>query len=93
VGKFGQNSRITRHEYIDNIKKFYEIVLNKNIENLAVAFIKGNDQNELIYVTYEEKDECMKASYNTNIYVACFTTSHARLRLRVVKIEVLLYWQ
>jgi len=78
-GKFGQNSKITRREYIDNISKFYEIVLNKNIENLSVAFIEG--QNELIYVTYQEKDECIKASYNTNIYVACFTTSHARLRL------------
>jgi len=31
--------------------------LNKNIENLAVAFIEGNDQNELICVTYDEKDE------------------------------------
>jgi hypothetical protein len=78
-GKFGQNSKVTHREYIDNIEKFYEIVLNKNIENLTVAFIEG--QNELVYVTYQEKDECLKASFNTNIYVACFTTSHARLRL------------
>ena len=78
-GKFGQNSKITRREYIDNIEKFYKVVLNKNIENLTVAFIEG--QNELIYVTYQEKNECLKASFNTNIYVACFTTSHARLRL------------
>jgi len=31
-GKFGQNTKITRREYIDNIGKFYEIVLNKNIK-------------------------------------------------------------
>jgi len=29
----------------------------------------------------KKNDECLKASNNTNIYVACFTTSHARLIL------------
>lgn len=78
-GKFGQNPKVTHREYIDNVSRFYEIVINKKIENLSVAFIEGS--NELIYVTYDEKDACLKASYNTNIYVACFTASHARLRL------------
>ena len=76
-GKFSQKNKFTRREYVDDIKTFYEIVLNKNIENLSVAIIDDN----LIYVTYEEKDESIKPSFNTNIYVGCFTTSNARLRL------------
>jgi len=75
-GTFEQNPKITRREYVDDVKKFHNVVLNKNIENLSVASIDDN----LIYLTYEEKDECNKTSYNTNIYVACFTTSNARLK-------------
>jgi hypothetical protein len=34
-----------------------------------------------VYASYEIKDEFVRQSYNTNIYIACFTTSWARLRL------------
>jgi len=63
--KFGQDSKITRREYIDDIRKFYEIFLNKNNENLSVAFIDGKEQIELLYVTYEGKIECIKAIIQT----------------------------
>ena len=35
----------------------------------------------MIYASYERKDEFLRISYNTNIYIACFTSSWARLRL------------
>ena len=38
-----------------------------------------NDQ--LAYVTYEDIQQYVKPNYTTNIYIACFTTAHARLRL------------
>ena len=33
------------------------------------------------YVSYETKDGYVKQSYDTNIYIACFTSAWARLRL------------
>ena len=33
------------------------------------------------YLNHETKDEFIRQNYNTNIYIACFTTSWARLRL------------
>ena len=35
----------------------------------------------MVYVTYEDKNEFIKTSYNTNIYIAIFTTAHARIKL------------
>ena len=32
-------------------------------------------------MTYNFKDQCVYNSKNTNVYIACFTTSHARLML------------
>jgi len=35
----------------------------------------------MVYANYETKDEFLKINYNTNIYIACFTSSWARVRL------------
>ena len=76
-GKFGQNQKVRHSEYIDTEKDFYKVVLNDKIENLALMFLNEN----IVYTSYETKDEFLKDNYNTNIYIASFTTSWARLRL------------
>ena len=35
----------------------------------------------MVQITYNFKDQFVDNSKNTNIYIACFTTSHARLML------------
>ena len=35
----------------------------------------------MVQMTYNVKDQFFDNSKNTNIYIACFTTSHARLML------------
>jgi len=35
----------------------------------------------MVYASYETKDEFLKVNYNTKIYIACFTSSWARVRL------------
>ena len=35
----------------------------------------------MVQMTYNFKDQFVDNSKNTNIYIACFTTSHARLML------------
>src|SRR5208337_1428507 len=77
-GKFGQNPKMTKKVYIDNAPEFYKLILNSEIENINLSFLKNDD---LLYVTYDEKDQFVKQNFNTSVYIACFTTAHARLRL------------
>ena len=51
--------------------------MDDKIEQISLCFLNDN----MIYASYERKDEFLKTSYNTNIYIACFTSSWARLRL------------
>jgi hypothetical protein len=76
-GKFGQSLKIKQNEYIDNQKDFYNVILSDKIENLSLAFLT----DRVVYCSYEKKDEFLQCSYNTNIYIACYTSSWARLRL------------
>jgi len=75
--KFGQNPKVKHSEYIDNEAAFYSVVLNDKIEQISLSFLTNN----IVYASYETKDEFLKVNYNTNIYIACFTSSWARLRL------------
>lgn len=76
-GKFGQNPKVRHSEYIDTENDFYKLVLDDKIEQISISFLNDN----MVYASYERKDELMKTSYNTNIFIACYTSSWARLRL------------
>ena len=76
-GKFGQNPKVKHSEYIDTVSDFYKLILNDKIEQISLSFL--NDS--MVYASYETKNEFLKINYNTNIYIACFTSSYARLRL------------
>ena len=76
-GKFGQVPKHKQHKYIDTEVDFYKTVLDDKIESLSLSFL--NDLT--VYASYDLKDQFVKNNYNTNIYVACFTTAWARLRL------------
>ena len=47
------------------------------MDNIKFQFI--ND--DMVQMTYNFKDQFVDNSKNTNVYIACFTTSHARLML------------
>ena len=64
-------------EFIDTEKDFYRVILDDQIENIGLCFLNDN----MVYASYEKKDEFLNVSYNTNIFIACFTSSWARLRL------------
>jgi len=76
-GKFGQNPKVKLSEYIDNERDFYKVILSDKIEQISLSFLNDN----MVYANYETKNEFLKVNYNTNLYVACFTSSRARLRL------------
>ena len=75
--KFGQRSNMAQTKYVTEASEFYELLLDDKLDNLNIQFI--ND--DIVQMTYNFKDQSVDNSKNTNIYVACFTTSHARLIL------------
>ena len=76
-GKFGQRSNMSQTKYVTEVSEFYEILLNDKLDNINFQFI--ND--DMVQMTYNFKDKLVDNSKNTNVYIACFTTSHARLML------------
>jgi len=76
-GKFGQIPKMKHSEYMDNERDFYKIILNDKIEQISLSFWNDN----MVYANYKTKNEFLKVNYNINIYIACFTSSWARLTL------------
>ena len=76
-GKFGQRSNMSQTKYVTEVSEFYEILLNDKLDNINFQFI--ND--DMVQMTYNFKDQFVNNSKNTNVYIPCFTTSHARLML------------
>ena len=76
-GKFGQRTNMSQTKYITEVSEFYEILLDDKFDNINFQFI--ND--DMVQMTYNFKDQFVDNSKNTNIYIGCFTTRHARLML------------
>ena len=76
-GKFGQRNNMNQCKYVTDINEFYQIILNDTLDNLNMNFIN----EDMVQMSYTHKDQFVDNSYNTNIYIACFTTSSARLML------------
>ena len=75
--KFGQRQNLTQTVYISDVKQWYKILLNDKIEISNTIFINEN----MVQVTYKYKEQYVIDSFSTNVYIAAFTTSNARLRL------------
>ena len=74
-GKFGQRSNMNQIKYVPEPTEVYKILLDDTVKNLNIQFV--ND--DMVQMTYNFKDHFIDNSNNTNIYIACFTTSHKRL--------------
>ena len=59
------------------MSEFYEILLDDKLDNKNFQFI----DDDMVQMTYNFKDQFVGNSKNTNVYIACFTTSHARIIL------------
>jgi len=74
---FGQNPKVKHSEYIESERDFYKIILNDKTEQISSSFLNDN----MVYANYKTKNEFLKINYNTNIYITCFTSPWAQLRL------------
>ena len=68
---------MSQTKYVTEVSEFYEILLDDTLDNRNFQFINDN----MVQMTHNFKDQFVDNSKNTNIYIACFTTSHARLML------------
>jgi hypothetical protein len=76
-GKFGQRQNMSQTEFVTEPSKFYEILLNDKLTDVNVFYIS----DEMVQMTYRSKDQYVDNHFNTNIFIALFTTANARLRL------------
>jgi len=76
-GKFGQRSNMPNTEFIDDPLRFYEILADERLTDKHVFYIS----DDMVQVNYRYKKTFVKNNFNTNIYVAAYTTANARLRL------------
>ena len=68
---------MSQTKYVTEVSEFYEILLDDKLDNTNFQFI----YDDMVQMTYNFKDQFVDNSNNTNIYIACFTTRHARLML------------
>ena len=68
---------MSQTKYVTEPSELYKILHDDTVSNLNIQFV--ND--DMVQMTYNFKDHFVDNSNNTNIYIACFTTSHARLML------------
>ena len=76
-GKFGQRLNKTQIQAFDDPHAFHQFLDNDSLDVRHVSVV--NDQT--VEVHYQNQKEDIRVSPNLNIFVACFTTCHARLKL------------
>jgi hypothetical protein len=76
-GKFGQDPRKSQTVFVKDQEHLYKLMSDDKVDELDINIINS----ECIEATYMMKHDHLPDSNNTNITIAAFTTSHARLRL------------
>ena len=76
-GKFGQRTNMKQTEIITTKAQFIEIITNEKYDNINWIELNNNKME----ISYDIKDKYIENDFNTNIAIACFTTSSARMRL------------
>ena len=76
-GKFAQKSNLKRSKFIDNEAQFYSILCDRTSEISDWRIISPT----IAQVEYSMVSGFEQADANSNLYIAIFTTSYARLKL------------
>eukprot|EP00732_Lithocolla_globosa_P000325 Lithocolla_globosa_v1_NODE_91_length_6522_cov_117.886655.p1 type:complete len:715 gc:universal NODE_91_length_6522_cov_117.886655:127-2271(+) len=76
-GKFIQRLNQVQKKFVSNTCEFYDLIFDKT-KNIGLINIIND---ECIEVSFCNKNEFVESTNNTNVYVGCFTTAHARMRL------------
>ena len=76
-GKLSQNPDLSQKEFITDPKKFFNLIIDDAYEISDVQPVNDN----CIFATYKQSNAFLKPSKNTNVVIAAFVTTYARLEL------------
>ena len=76
-GKFAQNSDRCTKEFVTDPRKFFELIFDDTYDVSDAQII--ND--DCLYVTYKKSKGFQTPALNTNVIIASYVTTHARLEL------------
>ena len=76
-GHFGMKDSFTQKEYCFNTEQLTNIVFNEKYEDVNIMIL----DNDTVLTEYQNKKEYTKPNPSVNVYIALFTTAHARLKL------------
>ena len=81
-GKFGQRSNMMNGAFFTDPSKLLELLMDEtNILHSILPFGATPEETEMVYVSTTKEEEFVDILPNTNVVVAAFTTSTARLKL------------
>jgi hypothetical protein len=81
-GKFGQRSNLPRTEFVRTVDELNRLLLRQDIEVSDLIEFKGPTlADDICQVQYKLKTDFADELPSTNIFIAVFTTAHARLKL------------
>ncbi|CAC5359237.1 unnamed protein product [Mytilus coruscus] len=74
----GRTETIQLYNNLSDLKEHItKIVFNENIKDISTMILDEN----IVLTEYKEKEEYSKPNPSVNVYIALFTTAHARLKL------------
>ena len=76
-GKFGQRTNMKKTKFVQDLGEFTNILTDKT-KNVTDFHIMNND---VLMIEYEHAQDFEMYSLNTNVVIAAFCTSYARLKL------------
>ena len=76
-GKFGERTNKSKTEQVKQPAQLYKILNDDTLEVQTIRFCT----EDVLEVVYKNKEEAVVPSNKTNVFVAAFTTCHARLKL------------
>ena len=76
-GKLSQNPDLSQKEFITDPKKFFNLMINDAYDISEVQPVNDN----CIFATYKNTNAFLKPAKNTNVVIAAFVTTYARLQL------------
>ncbi len=76
-GKFGQRDDLSTTEFIFDPKKYFNLLraIDRNVTDIHIA------SDRCVMVNHAPEEEFNMGNSNSNVVIAAFTTSYARLRL------------
>ncbi|CAC5412626.1 unnamed protein product [Mytilus coruscus] len=76
-GHFGMRDNFTQKEYCFTLEHITKIVFNEKYKDISTMIL----DEDIVLTEYKKKEEYSKPNPSVNVYIALFTTAHARLKL------------